>query len=205
MRRREFITLLGGAAVAWPLTGRAQHQAVPVVGFLSSVSASNYAREVAAFRRGLSEAGYTEGRNAAIEYRWAEGQYDRLPALTIDLVSRRVNVIFAASNAAALAAKPAAIGTPIVFSVGGDPVTLGLVASMNRPGGNITGVSFLSTAIMAKMLEMLHEAVPNVAVVGASENGCWNVQVKRLRGLEVDHKFILRRNLYRQVGGLLAL
>ena len=210
MRRRDFIILLGGAAAASSLAARAQQPAVPAIGFLSSVSASNYAREVAAFRRGLSEAGYTEGRSVAIEYRWAEGQYDRLPALTIDLVSRRVNVIFAASNAAALAAKPAAIGTPIVFSVGGDPVKLGLVASMNRPGGNITGVSFLSTAIMAKMLEMLHEAVPNVAVVGAlinptNPNDESNVreaqEAAHILGLELH---ILKASTEREIGSAVA-
>jgi putative ABC transport system substrate-binding protein len=170
VKRRTFIAGLGAAA-AWPLAARGQQVAVPVVGYLAAASAAQYTPHlVPAFRQGLSEAGYTDGRNVAIEYRWADGQYDRLPALTIDLVSRRVNVIFAASNAAVLAAKPAAIGTPIVFSIGADPVKLGLVASMNRPGGNITGVSFLSTAIMAKSLEVLHEAVPNVAVVGALIN-----------------------------------
>src|SRR5262249_22647008 len=124
---------------------------------------------ITAFRNGLAETGYIEGQNVAVEYRFAEHS-DQLSALTIDLVSRRVNVIFAADNAAVQAAKPASIGTPIVFSIGADPVALGLVGSLNRPGGNITGVSFLSTAVMAKLLQLLHEAVPNVAVIGTLIN-----------------------------------
>jgi putative tryptophan/tyrosine transport system substrate-binding protein len=174
MQRRELITLLGGAVaasgVSWPLAARAQQPAMPVVGVLDLNSAAASARSVAAFREGLKETGYVEDRNVAIEYRWAESQYDRLPALAIELVSRRVSVIFAMGNAAAQMVKPASSNIPIVFSVGGDPVTLGLVASLNRPGGNITGVSFITTAIVAKMLEVLHEAVPRAAVFAALVN-----------------------------------
>jgi putative ABC transport system substrate-binding protein len=166
MNRREFITLLSGAA-AWPLAARAQQPRIPVIGFLTLQSRPLY--RITAFRNGLAETGYIEGQNVAVEYRFAEHN-DQLPALTIDLVSRRVNVIFAADNAAVQAAKPASIGTPIVFSIGADPVALGLVGSLNRPGGNITGASFLSTAVMAKLLQLLHEAVPNVAVIAALIN-----------------------------------
>jgi putative ABC transport system substrate-binding protein len=140
---------------------------MPVIGFLTLQNRPLY--RITAFRNGLAETGYIEGQNVAVEYRFAE-RNDQLSALTIDLVSRRVNVIFAADNAAVQAAKPASIGTPIVFSIGADPVALGLVGSLNRPGGNITGVSFLSTAVMAKLLQLLHEAVPNVAVIAALIN-----------------------------------
>jgi putative tryptophan/tyrosine transport system substrate-binding protein len=168
MRRREFITLLGGAAVAWPLAARAQQPAMPVIGYLSAEPFE--ATGVAAFRQGLSETGYVEGQNVRIEFRWAEGQADRLPALATDLVRRRVAVIAALANIAAVTAKAATTMIPIVFTIGGDPVTIGLVGNLNRPSGNITGVSFLSSAVMAKMLEVLHGVVPNSTVLAALVN-----------------------------------
>jgi putative ABC transport system substrate-binding protein len=169
MRRREFIALLGGT-VAWPQSARAQQATLPVVGFLDGGSPEPDAFRVDAVRQGLKEAGYVEGQNVTIEYRWAQNQYDRLPALAADLVRRQVTVIVASSNAAALAAKAATTTIPIVFEIGGNPVMIGLVAGLGRPGGNTTGVTFLGSELTAKQLEVLHETVPKTAVIGLLEN-----------------------------------
>ena len=170
MRRREFITLLGGAA-AWPIEVGAQQPAIPVIGLFSGASLDADAFRVNAFRQGLAETGYVEGRNVAFEYRWAEGHYDRLPALARELARSQVAIIVALGpTLSAITAKAATATIPVVFFIGADPVKVGLVASLNRPGANVTGMSFLMNVIVAKQFEMLHEAVPTATSIGLLVN-----------------------------------
>ena len=171
MRRREFIILFGGAAASWPLVARAQQSGMPVVGFISGGAAEADARFAAAFRKGLNETGYVDGQNVTVEYHWLEGRYDSVPALVADLVRRQVTVIATpATPAAALAAKAATMTIPIIFSAAGDPVQLGLVASLARPGGNVTGINYFSSELVAKRLRLLHDLVPKAVRVAVLVN-----------------------------------
>jgi putative tryptophan/tyrosine transport system substrate-binding protein len=193
MRRREFITLLGGAAAAWPLAASAQ-QAMPVIGYLNGASAAQFPHLLAAFRKGLSETGHAEGRNVTIEYRYADGQYDRLPALAADLVDRRVAAIVATAGTPTIRAAKAATSTiPIVFVIGGDPVTFGLVTSLNRPGGNITGVTLIAAETVAKRLGLLLEVVPTASDIGALANLTNPISKPQLTELETAAHTLGRR------------
>ena len=170
MKRREFIGLISGVAATWPLVVRAQQPAVPVIGYLSSASSQGHASYLAGFHEGLREGGFIEGQNVTIEYRWANGQYQRLPELAADLVRRHVALIAAGSTPAALAAKAATTTIPIVFEMAGDPVRIGLVAGLDRPGGNVTGVANMNIQMTPKRLQLLHEAVPSAKVMALLVN-----------------------------------
>jgi putative ABC transport system substrate-binding protein len=185
MKRRDFIVASASAAVAWPLAARAQQPAMPVIGFLDAASAAERTDYMAAFRQGLFQAGYVDGQNVAFEYRWAEGRYDRLPELAADLVRRPLSVIVTpGTTAAAQAAKAATATIPIVFGVGGDPVQLGLVASLNRPGGNATGVNFFTTDLVAKRMELFRELVPGAKRVAVLVNPTDHSNDSALRDVE---------------------
>ena len=170
MRRREFIALIGGGAAAWPLAARAQQPAMPVIGYLSALSEAQVAHQLAAFRRGLNEVGFVERQNVVIEFRWADGQYDRLPAMAAELVRRPVDLILAQAPPAALAARTATTTISTVFVVGFDPVAAGLVATFNRPGGNATGMTLMTAPLGQKRLELLRELAPNAAVAAMLAN-----------------------------------
>jgi len=190
MKRRDVLMLLGGAAVAWPLAARAQQAAVPVIGFLSSLSAPVTSKRIASFGQGLSETGYVAGRDFTIEQRLAEGQYERLPELAADLVSRRVNLIAALAPPAVFAAKTATTTIPIVFVGALDPVKAGLVASLNRPGGNVTGVTFIGASLGAKRLELARELVPNVGIIALLTHPNSPDALEELRDLNTAAKAI---------------
>jgi putative tryptophan/tyrosine transport system substrate-binding protein len=184
MRRRDFVTLLGGSAIAWPLAVQAQQRAMPVVGFVNAVSPSGSYPPLPAFLKGLAETGFVEGRNVAIEYRWAEGHYERLPALIADLVQHKVSVIAATGTSAAVAAKAATATIPIVFEMGSDPVELGLVTSLSQPAGNVTGVANFTVELASKQLGLLHELVPRTTTIAALFNPNFAGTEKLLRDAE---------------------
>jgi putative ABC transport system substrate-binding protein len=184
MKRREFITLLGGAVASWPIAAYAQQPAMPVIGYLSALSEAQAPHMLAAFRRGLSEVGFTEGRNIAIEFRWAEGRFDRLPAMAAELVRRPVDLLLAQSPPAALAAKATTTTIPIVFVVGFDPIASGLVASLNRPGGNATGVTLRSLPIGETRLELLREVAPKSSVIAMLVNPLTPDAVPEIRSVQ---------------------
>ena len=190
MKRREFITLLGGAAAAWPLAARAQPPAMPVVGFVNAASPGGSYPPLPAFLKGLGETGFVEGRNVAIEYRWAEGHYERLPALIGDLVQHKVSVIAATSTPAAVAAKAATTTIPIVFEIGADPVELGFVASLSRPGGNVTGVANFTVELGSKQLGLLHDLVPRATTIAALFNPNFAGTEKLLRDAEAAARML---------------
>jgi putative ABC transport system substrate-binding protein len=185
MRRREFITLVAGTAATWPMAVRAQQSTLPIIGFLHGATAKSYAPMTAAFRKSLGESGYVEGQNVTIEYRWAEGQYGLLPELAVDLVRRQASVIFTGGGSdPCLAAKAATSKIPIVFANGTDPVEMGLVASLDRPGGNVTGITFLVNTLGPKEFEVLHELVPNVALVAVLINPKIATAASQLKDLQ---------------------
>jgi putative ABC transport system substrate-binding protein len=211
MRRREFITLLGGAAAAWPPAARAQHSTtMPVIGFLNSTSLDGYRPMLNAFRQGLQESGYVEGRNVAIEYRWAEGRNDRLSAMAAELVRRQVTVIVAMNTASALAARAATTTIPIIFYTGADPVQLGLITSLSRPGGNLTGVVTLNVELAAKRLQLLHELVPAASIIALLVNPTDSnaeITLKNLRAAARDlgvQVHVLRASTEREIDDAFA-